>query len=89
MKVKNCLEVCGNGIMYVLSITQTRELFEIVSLSLSIFISLLIIISKMISWFKEAKKDGVIESKEIKEAIDIIINGASEIEEKLKDKENN
>lgn len=87
MKIKDFLEIGGNGIMYVLSATQTKEIFEIISLVLSILISLLIIVSKLISWFQKAKEDGKITEDEIKDGIDIITDGAKEIQDKLEDKE--
>lgn len=86
-KINDALEVGGNSFMYVLTFTNTKEIFEIISLVLSILISILIIISKLIQWFKNAKKDGKISSEEIKDGIDIISNGVDSIRDKIEDKE--
>lgn len=87
MKVRDFLEIGGNAIMYALSFTQTKEIFEIISLVLSIAISVLIIVSKIISWYKKAKEDGKITSDEINEGIDIMTDGLESLNDKLKDKE--
>lgn len=86
-KMSDVLEIGGNSFMYVLSLTNTREIFEIISLSLSIFISILIILSKLIQWFKNAKKDGKITAEEIKDGIDIMSDGIDSIRDKIEDKE--
>lgn len=86
-KVSDILEIGGNSIMYVLSLTNTKEIFEIISLILSIFISILIIISKLLQWFKNAKKDGKITIDEVKDGIDIISDGVDSIRDKVEDKE--
>ena len=41
--MKDLKEYIGNGLMYILTIVQTKELFQIISLCLSILISLIII----------------------------------------------
>ena len=86
-KINDVIEVGGNSFMYVLTFTNTKEIFEIISLVLSILISLLIIISKLIQWFKNAKKDGKISSEEIKDGIDILSSGVESIRDKIEDKE--
>lgn len=88
-KFIDIFEIGGNGLMYILTATQTKEIFEIISLVLSILISILIIISKIINWYKQAKKDGKITSDEIKDAVDIIKDGAQDIKDKIEDKEDN
>ena len=80
---RELFEVSGNGLMYVLTVTQTKEVFEIISLVLSILISLLIITSKLVVWFKKAKEDGKITKDELKEGIEILQDGKKEIEDKL------
>lgn len=83
MKPRNIFEVIGNASMYVLTATQTKEVFEIISLCLSIVISLLIITSKIIGWYKEAKKDGKITEDEVQDAIDIVKDGAEDIKDSI------
>lgn len=72
MKARNILEIIGNGSMYILTIVQTKEIFEIVSLVLSILISALILVSHIVSWFKKANADGKIDKEEIDELVDIV-----------------
>lgn len=83
MKLKDFFQIGGNGIMYILTATQTKEVFEIVSLILSIVISILIIVSKIVDWYKRAKVDGKIDEDEIKEGIDIIVDGTKEIKDHI------
>ena len=86
-KISDIFEIGGNSFMYVLTFTQTKEVFEIISLILSILISLLIIFSKLYQWWKNAKKDGKITSEEINDAIDILNNGINVIKDDIEDKE--
>ena len=83
MKIKDVFEISGNGVMYILTATQTKEIFEIISLVLSILISILIIAGKIITWYKKAKEDGKITADELKEGVDIIKDGTQEIKEKI------
>lgn len=83
MKLKDFFQIGGNGIMYILTATQTKEVFEIVSLILSIVISILIIVSKIVDWYKRAKADGKIDEDEIKEGIDIVVDGTKEIKDHI------
>ena len=84
--IRDALEICGNGIMYILTVTQTKEVFELISLILSIAISVLIIVSKLVTWFRKSKADGKITSEEVKDAVDIVSNGVNDIKNKI-DKE--
>ena len=83
MKIKDFFMIGGNALMYVLTATQTKEVFEIISLVLSIVISILIIVSKIIDWWKRAKADGKIDEDEIKEGIEIIQEGTKEIKDHI------
>ena len=60
------------SVAVVTTITQTQQVFQIVSLiltCLSVAVSLCFTLYK---WHKEAKKDGKIDNKEIDEAINIV-----------------
>lgn len=81
MKARDLFQIGGNAVMYALTATQTKEIFEIISLVLSILISLIIIISKLIEWWKKAKSDGKITNEEIKEAQDIIEEGIENLQD--------
>ena len=87
MKIRDLFEVIGNGAMYVLSATQTKEIFEIISLVLSIVISILIVVGKIVDWYRRAKADGKITQDEINEGIDIVMGGVEDVKDKIKDKE--
>lgn len=67
MKINDFLDITGNSFLYVLTATQTKEIFQIISLVLSIIISLLIVIGKVVNWYKQAKQDGKISKEEIKQ----------------------
>ena len=60
MNIRNILEDVGNGIMYCVSATQVESVLRIASFVLSIIISILIIISRILDWHKKAKADGKI-----------------------------
>ena len=85
-KLRDALEIGGNGIMYVLSVTQTKEVFELISLILSIAISVLIVVSKLVTWIKKSTADGKITPEEVKDAVDIVSDGVNDIKNKI-DKE--
>ena len=87
MKLKDGLEVVGNGAMYALTFTQTKEIFEIVSLVLSILISVIILLSKIVNWYKNAKQDGQISKEEIQDGINIVKEGVDTISSKVKKEE--
>ena len=69
---KNILEISGNALMYVFTAVQTKEVFEIISLILSILISIVILVSNIINWVKKASADGKIDKEEIDELVDIL-----------------
>ena len=79
MKIREAAEIAGNAGMYILAFSQTKEVFEIVSLVLSIIISLLIIISKVVTWYNKAMEDGKISKDEIKQLPDILKDEAGNI----------
>ena len=85
MKVSDSLEIGGNGLMYILTATQTKEIFQIVSLILSIIISLFIIAGKIIEWYKKAKADGKITKDEIKELSNNVKENINEIKGNVED----
>ena len=81
MKAKDIFQIGGNAVMYALTATQTKEIFEIISLVLSILISLIIFISKLIEWWKKAKADGKITKEEVEEVKDIIEEGIEDLQD--------
>lgn len=81
MKINDGLEIGGNGLMYFLTAIQPKEMFQIISLVLSILISVIIIIEKVVKWYKDAKSDGKITKEEIKELKNEINDDVKKIEE--------
>ena len=81
--VQHLLEDIGNGLMYLCSWAQVEQVLRIASFVLSIIISILIIISRILTWWKEAKKDGKITKDEIKEGVTIITEGVEEVKHQI------
>ena len=65
---------------------QTNEILQTISLILTILGTLITITMALINWWKNAKKDGKIDSDEIQDAVDIIKDGVDSIKDKV-DKE--
>ena len=79
MMKRDIIDLGVNGFMYLLSATQTKEIFEIISLVLSIAMSIFLIVSKIVYWYKKAKEDGKIDKEEVEELIDIIKDGQDKL----------
>ena len=70
-----------------LTLSQTDEVFRIVSLVLTIISALIVLIRNILDWYNKAKQDGKIDKDEIKEVIDIVDDGVQDIQDKInKDK---
>ena len=72
MNIKELGYLGGNVFTYILTALQTNEIYQLVELILSVVTSLLIIIFKIITWWKKAKADGKITKEEIDELTDSI-----------------
>lgn len=84
---RNLFEDLGCGSLCVLTVAQTETVLRIANLVLAIFISLLVLVSRVIDWYKKAKADGKITSDEVKELVEIGKDGAKEIKDHIeKDK---
>lgn len=86
MQIRNLLEDLGCGGLCILTVTQTEMILRIANLIITIIISLLILVSRVIDWWKKSKADGKITSDEVKEGVDIITDGAKEIKGHIEDK---
>ena len=83
MKIKDFFQIGANGLQYAISLAQVEDVLRIAGIILSVIISLLIIIDKVISWWKKAKADGKITEDEIKEGVEIVKDGTQEIKEHI------
>lgn len=83
MKINDGLEIGGNTGMYILTAIQTKEIFQIISLVLSILISIFIIVGKVIDWYKKAKADGKITKEEVKDLSNNVKEDVSSINENV------
>lgn len=88
MKDKNLLIWAGNGVGYVFTAIQTNEVFQIIELCFSVALTILLIVYRIWKWYEEAKKDGKITADEVKEGIDILVDGTEEIKNQIDGKEN-
>lgn len=83
-------ELIGGGIGTLLSATgtaiQPNEVLQTISLIITIIGGLITIVFAVITWYKNAKKDGKIDKEEVKELIDIVQDGTENIKEALDDK---
>ncbi len=85
--LRNLFEDLGCGGLCILTATQTETVLRIANLVLAIIISLLVLVSRIIDWYKKATADGKITKDEVKELIDIGKDGAKEIKDHIeKDK---
>lgn len=87
MKIKDFFQIAGNGLQYLISLAQVEDVLRIAGIILSVIISLLIIIDKIVSWWHKSKADGVITEEEIHEGIEIVKKGTEEIKEHIEDKD--
>ena len=83
MKIKDFFQIIGNGLQYAISLAQVEDMMRIAGLVLSVTISILIIIDKVVTWYKNAKADGKITEDEIKEGVEIIKDGTKEIKDHI------
>lgn len=83
MKIKDGVEIGGNGLQYLISVAQVEDVLRLLGIILSVIISILIIIDKVIAWHKRAKEDGKITEDEIQEGVNIIKDGVEDIKEHI------
>ena len=83
-------ELIGGGIGTLLSATgtaiQPNEVLQTISLIITIIGGLITIVFAVITWYKNAKKDGKIDKEEVEELIDIVQDGTENIKDALDDK---
>ena len=79
--MKDLPELVVNVSSYILTATQTENVLRIVSLVASIIGSLVILASKILSWYAKAKADGKITAEEVGELGNTIGSEAKDLKE--------
>lgn len=63
---------------------QTNEILETISLVITIIGGVItFIVVPILNWYRHAKKDGKIDADEIKEGLNIIVDGSERIKEEI------
>jgi len=79
--------VVGTSVSAVGTGMQTNELLQKISLILTIIGSIITIVMALVNWYNNAKKDGKITKDEIKDGVDIIVDGSKNIKDKIDGKD--
>ena len=88
MDKKTPIEIACNAMTYAITFADLEQVLKIASLILSIIISITILVSKIVAWWKKATADGKITKDEVKDGVDILVGGVNEISDNInKDKE--
>ena len=78
--IGTALSAVGTGL-------QTNEILKTISLVITIIGGLItFIIVPLLNWYKNAKKDGKIDKEEIKDGVDIIVEGSEKLKDEIDDK---
>lgn len=85
--MKDKLDYLGNGLAVIFTTVQSDEVFKIISLVLTCLSVALTITYRIWEWYKKAKKDGKIESEEIKNLADIMQEEKEKIDNMKKENE--
>jgi phosphate/sulfate permease len=78
--IGTALSAVGTGL-------QTNDVLQTISLVITIIGGLItFIIVPLVNWYKNAKKDGKIDKDELKDGVDIIVEGSEKIKDEIDDK---
>ena len=78
--IGTALSAVGTGL-------QTNEVLQTISLVITIIGGLItFIIVPLVNWYKNAKKDGKIDKDELKDGVDIIVEGSEKLKDEIDDK---
>lgn len=86
--MKNYIAEIINAFTYAIAFLQANETFQIIELALSIATSAVLIAYRLWKWYKAAKADGKITRDEVKEGLEIVIEGKDEIADKINGRKN-
>ena len=79
--IGTALSAVGTGL-------QTNDVLQTISLIITIVGGLItFIIVPLLTWYKNAKKDGKIDADELKEGVKIVIDGSEKIKGQVEDKD--
>lgn len=81
--MKSFYEYTANAFQYILTVSQTKEIFQIISLCLSIITTLVIMGSKVYNWWRTARADGKLTKEEVEELHNILTESIEEIKGKV------
>lgn len=78
--IGTALSAVGTGL-------QTNDVLQTISLIITIIGGLItFIIVPLLTWYKNAKKDGKIDAEELEEGVKIVIDGSEKIKGQVEDK---
>lgn len=83
MKNNYAVDFTLNSFAVALTSIQTEKLFQTISLILTIISILISIIFRLVNWFSNAKKDGKIDTKEIKDLSNIVNDGVNDLKDEI------
>lgn len=86
--MKNYIAEIVNAFTYAIAFMQANETFQIIELALSIATSVVLIAYRLWKWYRAAKADGKITRDEVKQGLDLIIEGKDEIADKIEGRKN-
>ena len=78
----------GNGFTYILAFLQTNEVMQYIEFALGILTSIVLIAYRLWVWWIKAKEDGKITKEELKEGVNILMEGKEDVEHKIKKGDN-
>ena len=81
---QNIIDMIALIICTTFTLTQTNELFRLISFILTSLSTLLILVSKIVDWYHKAKKDGKITADEVKELVDTVKDNIDDINDHTK-----
>ena len=81
--MKTVSELMINVSGYMISLTATKEIIQIIALVFSIIGTILITLFRVKDWYDKAKADGKITKEEIKELETIVKDGKENIEKDI------
>lgn len=78
--IGTALSAVGTGL-------QTNEVLQTISLVITIIGGLItFIIVPLANWYKNAKKDGKIDNDELKDVVNIVVEGSEKLKDEIDDK---